>query len=318
MGIDSAGVIGLGATGSVVARRLLEQGFEVTVHDRDFWKVAVMAGKGARPARIPADAAEPADLVFVHVTDETAAEEVLFDCGGVGETLRDGGFVVLTCRTRGAFVRSVATRLEEFGITTVEASFSGDVAGMSATVLVGCDRKALQIVEPVLRLLAAGVAYTGPVGSVAAMSELLTALSGLPRVPTEHWNSFAGVAPGPQRDVRVPRRRVGTAQPVPPIPSPHAPEVGHGHQPSAPLGVLTLQELSTVVDAARGDGTGERPSVGRGPAQDNCLGLGSRQFEAVIAELERRCHVPLLREALQCRTPGELVALVNTQVTSGV
>jgi 2-hydroxy-3-oxopropionate reductase len=108
MGIDGVGVIGLGATGSVVARRLLEQGFEVTVHDREFWKVAVMAAEGARPARIPADAAEPTDLVFVHVSDEIAAEEVLFDCGGVGETLRDGGFVVLTCRTRRAFVRSAA------------------------------------------------------------------------------------------------------------------------------------------------------------------------------------------------------------------
>src|SRR3954447_20576756 len=38
--IDSIGVIGLGDTGSAVARRLLEQGFEVTVHDRDVWKMA--------------------------------------------------------------------------------------------------------------------------------------------------------------------------------------------------------------------------------------------------------------------------------------
>jgi 2-hydroxy-3-oxopropionate reductase len=74
-----------------VARRLLDAGFEVTVHDRDARMVATMVQTGVRPARIPADAAEPADLVFVHVPDEAAADEVLLDCRGAGETLRDGG-----------------------------------------------------------------------------------------------------------------------------------------------------------------------------------------------------------------------------------
>jgi hypothetical protein len=292
MGIDSVGVIGLGATGSVVARRLLEQGVQVTVHDRELWKVAVMAAEGATPARIPADAAEPADLVFVHVTDEFAAEEVLFDCGGVGETLRAGGFVVITCRTPDAFLRSAAARLGDFSITTVEASFNGDVASTSASVFVGCDREDLQTVEPVLGMVASGVAYTGPVGSVAAMRQLLTALSVQQPVPTgRHPNGATG-----------------------------APEVRNRPRPSTPLGVLTLQELRAAVDAADtcGGGIGERPPIGGRASRANCLGLEPGQFEGVIAELERRCHIPLLREALQCRTPGELVALVNTQVTSGV
>src|SRR4051794_31275356 len=85
------GVIGLGATGSTVARRLLDAGFDVTVQDRDACALATMARTGARPARTPADAAEPAQLDFVHVPDEPATDEVLFDRGGVGETLRDGG-----------------------------------------------------------------------------------------------------------------------------------------------------------------------------------------------------------------------------------
>src|SRR5262249_46981212 len=103
--ITSVGVIGLGSVGCTVARRLLDQGLDVIVHDSDAWTVATMAAAGATPARIPADAAEPADLVFVHLPDESAVEEVLFDCGGIGETLRDGCFVVAASDTGPGFLR---------------------------------------------------------------------------------------------------------------------------------------------------------------------------------------------------------------------
>ena len=81
------------------ALALLDQGLDVIVHDADARMMATMALAGATPARIPADAAEPADLVFVHLPEESAVKEVLFDCGGVGETLRDGGFVVIASAT---------------------------------------------------------------------------------------------------------------------------------------------------------------------------------------------------------------------------
>ena len=89
-----------------------------------------------------------------------------------------------------------------------------------------------------------------------------------------------------------------------------------------PPGVLTRDQLTDVVDAVcgpgRGSGSTSGAATGGAPPDPNCLGLPSAEFEAVVAELERRCRVPLLREALQCSTPGELVALVNRQVTSGV
>jgi hypothetical protein len=85
---------------------------------------------------------------------------------------------------------------------------------------------------------------------------------------------------------------------------------------------LTREELTDVVDAVCGRrrGSGSTPGAAtRGAHPDtNCLGLASSEFEDVVTELERRCRVPLLREALRCSTPGELVALVNQQVTSGV
>jgi len=80
--------------------------------------------------------------------------------------------------------------------------------------------------------------------------------------------------------------------------------------------------LTDVVDAVRGRGreSGSTPgaTAGAAPSDGNSLGLAPSEFEDVVTELERRYRVPLLREALRCSTPGELVALVNEQVTSGV
>jgi hypothetical protein len=45
--------------------------------------------------------------------------------------------------------------------------------------------------------------------------------------------------------------------------------------------------------------------------------LEQSDLESVIVDLERRFGLPLLLEALQCRTPSDLAALVRTQLTSG-
>jgi hypothetical protein len=87
-------------------------------------------------------------------------------------------------------------------------------------------------------------------------------------------------------------------------------------------GVLTLAELMDLVDTVRRRDPGSRPDprvpVG-GPRSDaNCLGLTTSAFEDVIAELEGLFGIPLLLEARRAGTCIELVALVNSQVTSGV
>jgi hypothetical protein len=86
--------------------------------------------------------------------------------------------------------------------------------------------------------------------------------------------------------------------------------------------VLTLDELMDVVTRVRGREPRPRP-VPRvpeaGPSTDGThLGLASSEFEEVVIELERRCGIPLFPEARRTSSFAELVALVNSQVTSGV
>jgi hypothetical protein len=93
------------------------------------------------------------------------------------------------------------------------------------------------------------------------------------------------------------------------------------------MGPLTEQELMDTAAAVCGAGRDSRPAssatvttatVTTSAPGTNYLGLTSGQFDRVIAELERRFYIPLLGEALQCRSRAQLVAVINTQVTSGV
>ncbi|MGY1643830.1 NAD(P)-binding domain-containing protein [Geodermatophilus sp. SYSU D00703] len=292
--VPRIGVIGLGTTGRAVAHRLLDDGFEVTVHDRDAWTVAAMVETGARPARIPADAAEPADVVLVSVPGEAAAEEVLFDCGGVGETLRGGGVVVVTSPTGPVFVLSAAARLAAFGVHTLEAWFAGDAGRPTTTVFVGGSCEGFATAAPALGAAAERVVHVGPLGSVCALRAAVEALGR----PAEGPTVDGATLPHPRTAVTAP--------------------AADGVAP----GVLTLDELMDVVGTVRRRDPGRRPAPSAAAVEPrsgaNCLGLGSVQFEDVITELERSCGIPLHREAVQCSTPAELVALVNRQVTSGV
>lgn len=78
-------------------------------------------------------------------------------------------------------------------------------------------------------------------------------------------------------------------------------------------GVLTLNDLIEIVDRRR-----DRSSpAAEGPeSPSNCLGLTPPEFSAVVDELERMLHIPLLLEALRCNSAADLVAFVNTQATS--
>ena len=81
-------------------------------------------------------------------------------------------------------------------------------------------------------------------------------------------------------------------------------------------GALTMDELMEIVGVVERSAPAGRPHVdGHRPAS-NCLALHQEMFEAVIAELERRLHIPLFLESLSCRSATDLVTFVNIQATS--
>jgi 3-hydroxyisobutyrate dehydrogenase-like beta-hydroxyacid dehydrogenase len=69
-------VVGLGAMGSRIARRLLDTGREVVVWNRDAAKAAPLVERGASAARSPAEAAARVDVVITMVSNPEALRAV--------------------------------------------------------------------------------------------------------------------------------------------------------------------------------------------------------------------------------------------------
>src|SRR2546421_11185433 len=74
--VNRVAVVGLGAMGSRIARRLLDGGNELVVWNRDPARATTLAELGATPAESPADAARGADVVVTMVSDPGALQAV--------------------------------------------------------------------------------------------------------------------------------------------------------------------------------------------------------------------------------------------------
>ncbi|HXL44728.1 MAG TPA: NAD(P)-dependent oxidoreductase [Gaiellaceae bacterium] len=80
-------VVGLGAMGSRIARRLLDSGHELVVWNRDPARTEPLTAAGAVAAESPADAARQAEAVITMVSNPDALRDVTEGPAGVGEGL---------------------------------------------------------------------------------------------------------------------------------------------------------------------------------------------------------------------------------------
>src|SRR5262245_59634409 len=87
-------VVGLGAMGRRIARRLLEAGRKVTVWNRTPGPAAELAEEGAVAAGTAAEAASRAEVVIILVSDPQALMEVVEGADGVAAGAQTGTVVV--------------------------------------------------------------------------------------------------------------------------------------------------------------------------------------------------------------------------------
>ena len=162
------GFIGIGLMGKPMTLRLLAAGQEVTAWNRSPEKLEEVLAKGARRAESPAAVARAADIVMMCVTDQKAAEEVLFKKNGVIEGASPGKLVVDFSSIAPAAAREFAARLEAKGIGLVDAPVSGGVAGAeqgTLAIMAGGRAEHIERARPVAMHLAARFTRMGDSGA---------------------------------------------------------------------------------------------------------------------------------------------------------
>lgn len=162
------GFIGIGLMGKPMTLRLLAAGHEVTVWNRSPEKLTEVLAKGTRRADSPAAVARAADIVMMCVTDQKAAEEVLFRKNAIIEGASAGKLVVDFSSIAPASAREFAARLEAAGMGLVDAPVSGGVAGAeqgTLAIMAGGRPEHIERVRPVVMHLAARFTRMGDSGA---------------------------------------------------------------------------------------------------------------------------------------------------------
>ena len=162
------GYIGIGLMGKPMVLRLLAAGEDVTVWNRSRGKLAPLLEKGAKQAATPAGLAGAVDVAMMCVTDQGAAEEVLFGKDGVASGARPGLIVVDFSSIAPAAAVAFSQRLERQRVVLIDAPVSGGVPGAekgTLAVMAGGPAEAIERVRPVVAHLAQRFTRMGDSGA---------------------------------------------------------------------------------------------------------------------------------------------------------
>ena len=160
--------IGVGKIGTPMAARLIAAGHNLVLFDRDRDAAENLAGPNAEVAESAAAAAKACDTVLTCLPGPTEFKDLLFGDDALANALRSGSVLVDHTTNSPAVVSSAAERLENAGVSLIDAPVSGGVEGARTgdlTALVGGGDADVERVRPYLDAMCSSVFHLGPVGS---------------------------------------------------------------------------------------------------------------------------------------------------------
>lgn len=176
------GFIGTGAMGSRIARRLLDQGYEVSVFDRDPSKALALAPYGASVASNAAELAGDVDVILSCLSNDDAVRSVYTGSEGVLARLPEGAVVLEMSTIAPQTSRELHALGAQRRVQVLDAAISGSTLAAEQgklVLLVGGNAVVFHAAEPILRSLATGVFFMGPSGSGTSMKLVLNTLLGI-------------------------------------------------------------------------------------------------------------------------------------------
>jgi 2-hydroxy-3-oxopropionate reductase len=122
------GFVGVGVMGGRMARRLIEAGFPLVIHDTNPAALKPLVKLGAKVARSPRDVANKARIVFASVPTPPVLREVALGSNGLirGKAIK----ILVDLSTTGSVIeKEIAKALAVRGIDLVDSPVSGGASG---------------------------------------------------------------------------------------------------------------------------------------------------------------------------------------------
>lgn len=162
--LPDVGVIGLGAMGGRIARRLLAAGYRVHGWNRTASRVAPLAADGLVPHPTPRAVAAEASLLISMVWDSTALDDITRPPDGLFAGLHEGHVLVDMSTVEPAASARVAAEVASRGAAMLDCPVSGSLDAAESgqlVLLAGGPATALGRARPVLEHLGRQLIYLG-------------------------------------------------------------------------------------------------------------------------------------------------------------
>lgn len=176
------GWIGLGKMGEPMARHLLRQGYELSVHNRTAAKADRLVAAGATFAARAVDAARGADVVFSMLADDAALRAALLGAEGAVAAMEKGAVLVEMSTVSPAISSDVDAACQARGVGYLRAPVSGSVAfaeGAKLTVLASGPMAVYNAVLPLLQAFSARQVHVGTGCEARVMKLALNMMVGM-------------------------------------------------------------------------------------------------------------------------------------------
>ncbi len=174
------GFVGLGNIGEPICRNLLEEGYQIAVHDVSPEAMARLGDTGAEPVGSPEQLGAVADVVLLSLPNSAVVEKVVLGDDGLAGVLSEGKVLIDTSSSKPHSTRAIAERLAIFGAGMLDAPVSGGVLRAregKLAVMVGGRRETFERYSDILRAFGEHVFYVGEHGTAHLLKALNNLLS---------------------------------------------------------------------------------------------------------------------------------------------
>jgi 3-hydroxyisobutyrate dehydrogenase-like beta-hydroxyacid dehydrogenase len=176
------GFIGLGNMGSRIAQRLLANGYQVFVYDRNVATADAIAARGGVVAKNILQLAGISDVILSCLTNDEAVQNVFAGPAGVFAGARPGTIVLEMSTISPESSRELHKLGAKHGIEVLDVAISGSTPAAeqgTVTLLAGGNQDVFLAAEPIFQAIAKQHFLLGGPGSGTAMKLVVNTLLGL-------------------------------------------------------------------------------------------------------------------------------------------
>lgn len=174
--------LGLGIMGAAMARRLLDQGFELTVWNRNPRRADALVKAGARLAATPADGAGGADAVIAMLADDDASRSVWLGESGALPAMERGALAIDSSTLTVGWMRELGAQAAARAVSFLDAPVTGSKPQAeqgTLNFLVGGEAAAAARAATLFAAMGRGHVHVGPAGSGALLKLINNFLCGV-------------------------------------------------------------------------------------------------------------------------------------------